>query len=69
VYTTPVRGHGDLKAKKSPLDRTRDSVLQASIKRPVLVPVSAHGSANDRFSATLRRDVLRRSKLLRRLIA
>jgi len=40
----------------------------ASIKRPVLVPVSAHGSANDRncaLASTMRLTMPNRSKVLR----
>jgi hypothetical protein len=40
----------------------------ASIKRPVLVPVSAHGSAKDRncaFASTMRLTMPNRSKVLR----
>ena len=40
----------------------------ASIKRPVLMPVSAHGSASDRncaFASTMRLTMANRSKVLR----
>jgi hypothetical protein len=40
----------------------------ATIKRPVLVPVSAHGSANDRncaLASTMRLTMANRSKVLR----
>jgi hypothetical protein len=62
-----VPAFGGTGADKIALDSARPPST-ASIKRPVLVPVSAHGSASDRnsaFASTMRLTMPKRSKVLR----